>query len=310
LPEKRLRILITGGAGLLGLNWAAAVRERHEVWLGTHRQQVTLRGARGVPLPLEQAETLARRLAEIRPDVVVHAAGLTNVDACEADPDAAHCANAGLAASVAEAAAASGARLVHISTDHLFGGERALVAEDEAPAPVNAYARSKLAAERLVAEHCPTALIVRTNFFGWGSGSRQSLSDWVLEALRAGRRLRMFTDAFFTPMLATRLALAVHRLLEAGASGVLHVCGDERISKHEFATRLATAFGLPTTLIESARLADAGLAARRPLDLSLSNGRARGILGGALGGLAEQLAELRAQEQAGLSRELRQATTG
>lgn len=313
LPEQRQRILITGGTGLLGLNWAAAMRDTHDVWLGTHRHRVSLRGVASTPLALDDATALAGCLRELRPDIVVHAAGLSSVDDCERDPAAAARINSQIAGSVAAAVAGAGMRLVHISTDHLFDGARALYTEADAPVPLNAYARSKLDGERAVAARCPGALILRTNFYGWGHASRQSFSDWILEALRAGRPLRMFDDVYFTPILATRLARAAHRLLDAGAGGVLHLGGDERLSKHAFALRLALGFGLPATGIRASAYAEAGLAAPRPRDMSLSNARARGILGGAPGdlpaGIDAGIAELRAQEAAGLSRELRQAVT-
>ena len=98
-------------------------------------------------------------------------------------------------------------------------------------------------------------------------------------------------------------------LLDAGANGIVHVCGDERVSKHQFAMRLAAAFGMSAAGIESGRYADAGLAAPRPRDMSLSNARARGILGGELGGLDAYFAELRDQEASGLVSELQLAVT-
>ena len=300
---------MTGGTGLLGVNWAAAMRDVHDVWLGTHRRGLQLRGVRATALTLESTPALARALDELRPDVIVHAAGLSNVDDCERSPAIAHAINAELAATVAGAAAERDLKLVHISTDHLFAGDRPFTAEDGIPAPMNAYARSKLEGERLVAARCPQALIVRTNFFGWGHALRKSISDWVIEGLRSGQRLRMFNDVYFTPILAARLARAAHALLSAGASGVVHLGGDERVSKHEFALRLAAAFGLPAAGIESSRYADAGLAAPRPRDMSLSNARARGILGTSLGGLDEFFAELRDQEAAGLGGELQRAIT-
>ena len=308
-PAQRTRLLVTGGTGLLGVNWAAALRGDCDVWLGTHRRQLRLRGVQSVALPLDSAPALARVLDELRPGIVVHAAGLSNVDDCERSPAEAKRINADLAAAVATAAAERGLKLVHISTDHLFAGDRPLRGEADAPAPVNAYARSKLEGERLVAERCPQALIVRTNFFGWGHALRKSISDWVLEGLRGGRKLRMFSDVHFTPILATRLARTVHALLAAGASGIVNVCGDERVSKHEFALRLAAAFGLPAAGIEESRDAAAGLAAPRPADLSLSNARARGILGGPLGGLDEFFTELRGQEAGGLRDELQRAVS-
>ncbi len=305
-----MRILITGGTGLLGLNWAATMRAQHEVVLGTHRRGAQLRGTRTLALAYDEPSSFAHVLSALRPDLIVNAAGLSSVDDCEGAPQAAMAVNAVLAERVAAAAQRLGIALAHISTDHVFAGDQAMHAEGDRPAPVNAYARSKLEGERCVAASCPAALIVRTNFFGWGHAQRQSFSDWILAGLRAGRPLTMFSDVFVTPILASRLAAAVHELLAAGAKGIVHVAGDERVSKHAFATRLAAAFGLPADAIQEGRFAEAKLAAPRPRDMSLSNQRARGILGRPLGGLDEQLAELREQERSGLSAELQSAIMG
>lgn len=303
-----MRILITGGTGLLGVNWAAALRDRHEVVLGAHRRRVALRGTRSRTLDFEAPGAFGRALDELRPELIVHAAGLSSVDDCERAPDAALAVNAGLAGTVAQAAQERGIALAHISTDHLFSGERPLSTEADTPAPINAYARTKLEGERRVAAAYPGALIVRTNFFGWGPAGygpgRQSISDWILSALRAGKPLDMFTDVFFSPLLASRLAHAVQALAEAGTTGVVNVTGDERASKHQFALRLAAAFGLSATGIRESRFSTARLAAPRPRDMSLSNALARRLLGRPLGALDEQFTELRAQERAGLSTEL------
>ena len=300
-----MRILITGGSGLLGINWAAALRDGNEVLLGIHSRSARLAGTRSIALTMDQPEAFERQLAEAKPDLVVHAAGLSSVDGCERQPELAFAINAGLAKTVATAAQALGIALAHISTDHVFSGERALCTEGDAPEPLNAYARSKLEGEREVARACPGALIVRTNFFGWGPAGRQSISDWILAGLRARAPLTMFSDLYFTPILASRLAIRVRSLVEAGASGILHVAGEERVSKHAFALRLATAFGLPTDSIREGRFADAKLAAPRPRDMSLSCERARSILGQGAGGLDEHLAELREQERSGLAAELK-----
>jgi dTDP-4-dehydrorhamnose reductase len=305
--SSALRILITGGTGLLGTNWAAAMRAQHEVVLGTHRRGAQLRGTRTLALAYDEPSTFAQALAALRPELIVNAAGLSSVDDCERAPQTAMAVNAVLAERVAAAAQRLGIAFAHISTDHVFSGEREMYAEGDRPAPVNAYARSKLEGERCVSAACPTALIVRSNFFGWGHAGRQSISDWILAALRARRPLTMFTDVFVTPILATRLAVAVHELLAAGAKGIVHVSGDERVSKHAFAVRLAAAFGLPADSIREGRFAEAGLAAPRPHDMSLSNQLARGILGRSLGSLDQQFAELREQERSGLSAELQSA---
>ena len=306
--DKR-RLLITGGSGLLALNWACAMRERWDVVLGTHRHRVSLRGATALPLDLGDADRLSRLLSELSPDLVVHAAGLTSVDACEANPALARRVNAELARNVAVAAAGQNIRLVHISTDHLFAGTRSGYREDDAPAPLNQYARSKLLGEEWVRQAHPQALVLRTNFFGWGHAGRQSFSDWILQALREGREITMFDDVFFTPLLADALADAAHRLLERSAAGLYHLAGEERVSKFDFGVRLARAFGLPEAAIRRGSIGAAGLQAARPRDMSLDSGRARALLGAGSAGLDDQFQALRRQEETGRREELFHAVT-
>ncbi len=303
------RVLITGGSGLLALNWACATRGTWDVVLGTHSRKVALAGVAARPIDLENAGRLTRQFEELAPDVVVHTAGLTNVDRCEDDPALARHVNAELARNVAEAAASRNIRLVHVSTDHLFAGTRSGYREDDTPEPLNEYARSKLLAEEWVKQADPRALIVRTNFFGWGHAGRQSFSDWIVYSLRAGREITMFDDVHFTPILADALAAATHRLVDLSASGTLNVAGDERVSKYEFAKRLAQVFGLTDGLVRRGSVKEVGLHADRPPDMSLDNARARAVLGSGLGRLDDYFFALRRQENEGRREELIHAVT-
>ena len=126
---------------------------------------------------------------------------------------------------------------------------------------MNQYAVSKLSAEQWVLDACTDALVVRTNFFGWGHANRRSFSDWLLDSMRAGKSLSLFDDVFFTPILADRVAAECHALIELGQRGVFNICGDERISKYEFAIRLAGAFGLSTDQFQRSTIVGAGLIA-------------------------------------------------
>ncbi|GIK54242.1 MAG: NAD(P)-dependent oxidoreductase [Planctomycetota bacterium] len=303
------RVLITGGSGLLALNWACAMRREWDVVLGTHAHTVRLEGVSARPLDLDDGKILARQFKEIAPDLVVHAAGLTSVDQCEENPDLARHVNAGLARNVAEAAATGNIRLVHISTDHLFAGTRSGYREEDAPEPLNEYARSKLLAEEWVGQANLRALIIRTNFFGWGHAGRQSFSDWIIYSLRAGREITLFDDVFFTPILADALAKAAHRLVGLAASGTFNVAGDERVSKYEFAKRLAQAFDLPGELIQRGRIRDAGLFAKRPPDMSMDNTKASDLLSASLGRLDDYIRILRRQESESRREELFHAVT-
>lgn len=252
---------------------------------------------------------MLRQLEQYSPDLIIHTAGMTSVDQCEREPEKAHAANAVLARNVAEAAARTGVPLIHISTDHLFAGTRSFYQENDPPEPLNVYARTKLLAEQWVQAACARALIIRTNFFGWGHRFRKSFSDWILSTLTAGQPLDVFDDANFTPILVDRLALAAHRLSAMGSTGIYHVVGNDRVSKYEFAVRLARRYSLPEGLIRHARISETRLPARRPPDMSLNNAKARAALGASLGTLDEYFEALRLQQQMGQQSELLEAVS-
>ena len=275
------------------------MRETWDVLLATHRHRVSLDGVAAHAITLDDGTSLRRAIREKRPDLIVHTAGLTDVDRCETDPSAARHANAGLARCVAEAAAAESVPLVHISTDHLFSGDRARVPETETPKPINEYARSKRLAEKWVLDAHPHPLIIRTNFYGWGNSARKSFSDWIIYRLRAGEQIAAFEDVYYTPILADRAVRWTHELVSAGATGIFNVCGDERVSKYDFAIRVADVFELPTRLIRRSSVTQAALRAPRPADMSLDNSKACRAVNQPARTIIDDLHDLRAQEDAG-----------
>src|SRR5204863_5305426 len=189
--------------------------------------------------------------------------------------------------------------LVHISTDHLFTGDSARVPETEPPNPINEYARSKRLAEEWVLDAHPHPVIIRTNFYGWGNSARQSFSDWIIHRLRAGEQIAACDDVYYTPILADRAVRWTHELVTAGATGIFNVCGDERVSKYDFAMRLAGVFELPTQLIRRSSVTQAALRAPRPADMSLDNSKARRAVNHPERTIIDDLHELRAQEDEG-----------
>ncbi len=282
-------VLVTGGSGLLGLNWAAALRQTHRVILAEHHRSVSMSGVKTAQVSLESVDNILRTLDSEEPDQVVHAAGLTSIEACEANPELAHQINVQLAVNLAQACAARGVKLAHISTDHVFRGDNPLLSEEAPVSPVNVYGKTKAKAETLVTEACSDALIIRTNFYGWGSSYRQSFSDWILSSLKAGKPITLFDDVFYTPILASRLTYAVHALLDRAADGVFHVVGDNRISKHEFGMCIASRFGFDHSLIKSGSIGASNSLVCRPRDMSLSNQKVSTSIGEPIGGVTEHI---------------------
>lgn len=301
-------IAITGGSGLLAMNWAVAMRNRAKICLFTHKHAVNIAGVESTHVPLEDVVSIKRALKDRDVDLVVHTAGMTSVDECERQPELAHIANVDLARNVAMAARDLGVRLVHISTDHLFQGDKALVDEQERPNPINMYGRTKFIAEERVSALDPNALLVRTNFYGWGHANRNSFSDWIVQSLKQGKGLTAFSDVYFTPTLIDDLVRAIHDLLDKPIAGVLHIVGEERVSKFEFAIAVAEQFGYNTTLIKEGSIANSPLLASRPRDMSLNNGKAMELIGRPIGALKAGLQALHEQAHCGRPKELIEAT--
>lgn len=292
-------LLITGGTGLLAVNWALSVRENYSVILGLHRRKLEIRGVKSQFVNLESVSDLVSTLEKIKPQILIHTAALTNVDKCEENPELALHVNVDLADNVACACARLDIPLVHISSDHLYAGEIPYAGEKTLINPVNVYALTKAEAESRVLDAHPESLVIRTNFYGWGTNYRHSFSDLILRALRKGNKLTLFEDVYYTPILIEILVEAIHELNNIGACGIYNVVGDERVSKHSFGMQLANEFGLDANLINHGQISDNKSLAQRPRDMSLSNKKACEKLGRKLGRVGEHLAKLKRQEKTG-----------
>ena len=298
------KTLITGGSGLLALNWACALRDRQQIILGLHHRQVSLDGALAVQINLDSLDDLMQQIEIIQPQYVVHAAGLASVEKCESNPILARELNVNLAINIAKVCAILKIPLVHISTDHLFSGNEALTVENCPASPINIYASTKVEAELRVLEENPEALVIRTNFYGWGTSYRQSFSDFIIRALRAEKKLELFDDVFYSPILVEALAQATHDLMALNAKGIFNIVGSQRLSKFDFGLQLAKEFGLDGGLIKAIQIAKQILLVKRPLDMSLSNKKAVGLLGRDFGTISDYLSRLHQQEKNGMAMEL------
>jgi dTDP-4-dehydrorhamnose reductase len=256
-------------------------------------------------LNIESVDTIRYLVDDLKPQFVIHTAGLTNIEKCESAPDIAKYLNVQLAKNMAQACSASQVPLVHISTDHLFKGDEAYVDEETVLSPINVYAQTKAEAEQQVLDSHPNALVIRTNFYGWGTSYRKSFSDMVINTLRASIELILFKDVYYTPIIVEELILTLHELVARKATGIFNVTGDDRVSKYEFGLRLAESFDLDKMLIVPGLISDMPNLVRRPHDMSLSNKKVSQFLNRKIGGIPEHLEKLKVQEQAGIAKELK-----
>ena len=302
-----MKLFITGISGLLGLNLALQFRDRFEVSGSYNQHPVHLASVEALQLDLDRPGELQEALNAVQPDVIIHTAALANVDQCQNNPELAHRMNVEYSETVGSIARSLGAYLVSISTDHLFPGNSACLTEDAEPAPINTYGRTKLLGEQAVLAACPDGLVIRTNFFGWGTPARASFSDWILGALERGEALNMFQDVYFSPILINILGEHLAKLIELRASGILNVGGSERISKHEFALKLCQVFGYETERINATCVSDSNLTAQRPKDMSLSVSKVETLLKTGMPTVVQSLERLKEMGEEGWTGELNKA---
>lgn len=299
------KILLTGGSGLLATNWAISQRNNFDVIIGVHERIIQIEGVQTARLRLDSIKDFETDICELKPDIIIHTAALSSVEVCEKSPKLAHHINIVLASVVAIVCAKHDIQMVHISTDHLYDGIQTLVSEEVAVSPINIYAKTKAEAELRVVNICPEALVIRTNFFGWGTSYRNSFSDIIIHELREGRTLDLFHDIFYSPILISELVRITHFLLERNERGVFHVCGNERISKYEFGIKLAKIFDLNISQINMTSITSRNELVRRPLDMSLSNKKVNLLLTEPVTSFNDQLIQLRKEEELGVASELK-----
>ena len=280
---------------MLGASLVRAFGAKHDV-VGTARHRPRSSGLDWIEADLATAGEFRNAARSIKPDVVVHTAALTNVDECERRPELAARVNRDAVAEIAGYCQERDARLIHISTDAVFDGTKPeRHTELDATAPPHVYGRTKLEAERL-ALATSGSLVLRTNIFGWRRGREPSLAEWILDGLRTQARRTMFTDVVFTPIATQLLAPIIVRSHELELAGLYHAGGAEALSKHEFALRIARAYGLSTAAIEPISVADKPAAARRAKNLSMNSTKLEHALGQALPNVDESVMAWRAAE--------------
>ncbi|HUW84342.1 MAG TPA: dTDP-4-dehydrorhamnose reductase [Phycisphaerae bacterium] len=198
----------------------------------------------GLDLPefdVRQADRVAAALAEIRPDVVVNCAALTNVDACEDRIDQAFAVNSLGASHVARVAEQHGAAVVYISTDYVFGRDTRRsqpYTEDDPTGPVNVYGASKLAGEHLTAIAGRRWTIVRTcGLYGLAgaAGKGGNFVETMLRLADEDKPLRVVSDQRVSPTSTWELAGKIAELIQVGPCGLVHVAAIDSCSWHAFA---------------------------------------------------------------------------
>ena len=237
-----MKLLVTGAGGQLGRELVDAARHAGHDVVGFAKAE----------LDITDRSAVDAAVSAVKPEVIIHAAAWTAVDACESDPDKAHLVNVIGTHNVVQAARKVGARTVYISTDYVFDGEKSSpYVEDDVPNPQSVYGRSKLAGEH---EMGTGDLIVRISWVCGFHGA--NMVKTILKIMNSQPELRFVDDQIGSPTIADDAAVGILRLVEHGARGIWHLTNQGSTSWFGFAGDVLEAAGEDRARVKPIRTSD------------------------------------------------------
>lgn len=279
------RMIVTGASGFVagsvicqaGAEWEVHAVSRNPAPF--HREGLIWH-QHGLLAELLEPDPLGALFDRIQPDVVIHAAAIPDIDYCERHTDVADEVNFRYAAALAEICRERKARMVFTSTDTVFDGDKGNYTEADPPAPVNHYGRSKMRAEQAVADRLEDlciarlAIVMGLRFYGQGN----SFLCRLTEALETGREVPVPAEEVRTPVDVVTAGRALLELAAHPFRGILHLAGNDPLSRLAFSRMIAERLGYPPERVVAAAAADIPGRARRPRDASLDNSKAKATL--------------------------------
>ncbi|MFZ4058076.1 MAG: SDR family oxidoreductase [Ferruginibacter sp.] len=268
-----MKIVITGANGLLGQVLVNLLSQSHPSSI----VHALGRGEKRIPellsnhlyyheIDLTDGIRVADLIATIRPDAIIHAAAMTQIDDCELNPIACWNINVTATRFLIQAAEEVGAFFSYISTDFVFDGETGPYIETDLPAPVNYYGSSKLAAEKAVQTSDLSWNIIRTVLVYGNSydGTRSNIIRWVKNNLEAGKPIKVVNDQWRTPTYVEDLAKGIISAVIKNATGIYHISGAQMLTPYDMAIATAEYLHLDQSLIEKVTAATFTQPGKRP----------------------------------------------
>lgn len=253
-----MKVLLLGHKGMLGNDLMAQFRHRHDV-TGMDREEIDI----------TRASECRRALAEIQPQLVINAAGFTNVDACETAKEECFAVNAEAVKNIAQACRDKNITVIHYSTDYVFDGNADRPYTEEDPCnPINTYGASKLAGEHHLKRLTDNYILIRTAWL-YGAKGKNFVSA-ILDRARETGRLTVVDDQMGSPTCTRDLAAATELLVDKNARGIFHVTNRGSCTWFDFARKILKEARLEQVELSPMKTSELQRAAKRPFYSVLS----------------------------------------
>ncbi len=281
-----MKVLVTGANGLLG---------QHLIKVLLHKNYQVIATSRGESrLPFQPTDNYTYHEMDVanametfsvmsleKPDVVVHAAAMTQVDDCELRPQQCEKINVQGTSQILTDAETFSSHFIFISTDFVFDGEKGNYSEEEDTKPISLYGFSKLQAESMVQTSTIPFAIIRTCLV-YGNllkGTRSNIISWVKESLEQGKTIQVVSDQLRTPTYVEDLANGIALIIEKKATGIYHISGKDWLTPYDMAIKTANKFKLDISKIVKVDASTFKQPGRRPLKTGFVIEKARKELG-------------------------------
>jgi dTDP-4-dehydrorhamnose reductase len=271
------KYLITGSSGLIGSQIVKDLLSKgHQVYSCYNKLKPA--DGKSIHMDLTDSKDIENSLHEIKPDVIIHLAAMTNVDECETNEKIATTVNVDATKLLLIHATKFNSFFIYVSTDYVFDGIMGMYNESDTPKPLGIYGKTKLDGEKEVQKSQCNWCIARTSTpFGFHP-TKKTFPIWVINNLKNNKKINIFTDQFTSPTYVPNLSKMLIEISEKKISGIIHVSGASRISRFNFSQKIIEKLNLDSTLINPISLDQTESKNHRPKDSSLDVSLAQKIL--------------------------------
>ena len=276
------KILIIGAGGSVGMSLADFLNSRGHF---INASGYSAEGKEVYALDITDREKVFSEIERLKPEVIIHAAAKSSLLYCEKNPELARAINVGGTKNIVDAINRTNPeiKLIFLSSDYVFDGEKGDYKEGDKTEPRTVYGKTKLEAEKIIKSGLKNYIICRSaNIYGRGG----NFFNFVVSKLRESTPLDVFSDTFYTPTFIDYFTACVGKLIDIDYRGVIHIAGQEKISRYDFAVKVAEAMKKDSSIVIPMKQPENGFIAK---DISLNTELSRKLTGICCPTIAESL---------------------
>ena len=266
MVQNSKRIFITGIKGQLG----STLDKYLSSYFNVLNNQEALKN-----IDISDKSELKYIFKELSPDYIINCAALTNVDFCEQNKSNSYEVNVNGIKNIISCTT-NDTKIIHISTDYVFSGNRNIYNESDIPNPLSYYGKNKLESENILRSSNRNYLIIRPSVIFGNTGN--NFYVWVRDSLKNNKDISVVTDQISNPTWSWSLSEAIYKSILSNITGLFHYAGEEIISRYDFAVKIAKVHGFNTDRIIPIKTSDLNQQAKRPLYSALDNSKIKKII--------------------------------